>query len=159
MVNISYVYIRFAGLFVPTLKKTSLCVYLISVNSASMSASSSLSSMSSNRLLLNFLHIILVLPKYDNIYNKNNTLTPITVTTAPSISFGFAFSLKTIMDKGIIVTGTMDVMADVIPTDVYCNDNSDNETPTKGPNMEPKVIPTNAFLSFNVALISSHFLR
>ena len=58
-----------------------------------------------------------------------------------------------------MVTGTIAVIVDDIPADVYCNDNNDNETPKKGPAMAPKVMTVIAFLSLKAALTSSHFLR
>ena len=91
--------------------------------------------------------------------NKNNIPTPITVTKAPNISFVFTFSLNIIIDTGIIVTGTIEVIVEVIPAEVYCKANKDRETPTNGPNIAPNVIPPIAFLSFMDFLKSSHLLR
>ena len=67
----------------------------------------------------------------ETILEQDNMPTPITVTKAPSISFIFIFSLKTNTDKGIMVTGVIEVMVDEIPAEVYCRDNKDNPTPTK----------------------------
>ena len=38
---------------------------------------------------------------------------------APNISLNFIFSLKTNIDRGIMVTGTMEVIVEDIPAEVY----------------------------------------
>lgn len=58
-----------------------------------------------------------------------------------------------------MVTGVIEVMVDEIPAEVYCRDNKDNPTPTKGPNMDPIVIPKSAFLSLNPFFMSSNFFE
>lgn len=45
----------------------------------------------------------------------NKSEIPIKVIIAPSISFLYTFSLKTIIDKGIISIGVMEVMVETIP--------------------------------------------
>lgn len=87
----------------------------------------------------------------------NSMPIPITEIIAPNISFGFTFSLKTNTEKGIIVTGIIEVIVDEIPALVYCNDTRDRVTPIKGPKKEPRAIAPIAFLFLNAIFRSPNF--
>lgn len=87
---------------------------------------------------------------------KNNMIIPIVDTAAPNISLNNTFSLKIIMEKGIIITGDMDVIEETIPVAVYCTANRENTTPMKGPNTAPTIILPNALLWLKAAPISAH---
>jgi len=71
---------------------------------------------------------------------RKKSITPVTAMTAPVISFQLSFSLKMITAGGMISTGTIAMMVAAIPARVCCTANSENETPRKGPKMEPRVI-------------------
>ncbi len=57
--------------------------------------------------------------------------------TAPIISFTVTFSLKRIIDAGIISIGIIDMMVDATPVDACCTAKRDKETPKNGPKKDP----------------------
>ena len=67
-------------------------------------------------------------------------ITPRMEMSAPRISFGSTFSLKTPMEKGMIRIGDMDVNDDTIPAGAYCRATSEKVTPMKGPKIAPIAI-------------------
>ena len=77
--------------------------------------------------------------------------------SAPKISLGSTFSLKTPMEKGMIRIGDMDVSDDTMPAGAYCRAMSERVTPIKGPKIAPIAIWPIAFLSLKAARISGHF--
>ena len=56
---------------------------------------------------------------------------------APTISLTRTFSLKIIIDSGIISIGVIDVIVETIPVGACCTANKPNETPINGPKSEP----------------------
>lgn len=67
--------------------------------------------------------------------------TPITLTKAPIISNVVTFCLKIIIDGRIIKTGTVDIIVEAIPAEVYFKDNKQKETPKNEPKIDPIEIP------------------
>ena len=60
---------------------------------------------------------------------KNNNITPAMEMNAPNISLGKFFSLKIIIEAGIIIIGDMDVMDETMPAAVCCSATSERTTP------------------------------
>ena len=94
-----------------------------------------------------------------NIFYRKKITTPVTDITEPIISITLTFSLKRIIDGGIINIGTIDIMVAAIPVEVYLTDNNENETPKKGPKIEPSRINFIALLFFNAGITLFHLLR
>jgi len=70
-------------------------------------------------------------------YYKNRMATPITVITAPRISLKLTFSFRNRTAGGIIKTGTIAMIVEAIPVEVFLIANKEKETPRKGPKKDP----------------------
>ena len=83
---------------------------------------------------------------HQQFFYRNNIIIPTIEIKAPIISLGRTFSLNTIMEKGIMITGDTDDIDETIPVAVYCTANKEKVIPRKGPKTEPTAISFKAFL-------------
>ena len=76
-------------------------------------------------------------------------MTPATDMIAPITSLGMTFSLKTIIEMGMIKTGDSEFKDETMPVLVYWRATKDSVTPMKGPMTAPVAMFLNALFSVN----------